>query len=82
MNTSSLDIISKFIRDGLGNISNITAKSSLSSDGKFDINDYFESNICKEPLADDDMITISKKTNDGYKAVFVKLGELRNFLNK
>lgn len=46
-----------------------------------DIVKYFDENTLKDrKLSDDDMITVSLKEKDGYRAVFVKLGDLRKYI--
>lgn len=81
MDIQSLDMFSKLIQNGLGEMINNKTKSFATQSGQnFDINNYFEANRCKEQLSDDDMITLSRKTPDGYRAVFVTLGDLKKFL--
>lgn len=42
---------------------------------------YFEENTLKgRKLSDDDMVTVSLKEKDGYKAVFVRLGDLKKYI--
>ena len=47
---------------------------------QLDINSYFNDNRITEPLKDDDMITISIKTDSGYQAKFAKLSDLKKYL--
>ena len=45
-----------------------------------DIASYFTENTATEPLKDDDMITVSIKTADGYVAKFAKLSDLKKYI--
>ena len=47
-----------------------------------DIHQYFEDNRLKEPISDEDMITVSKKTETGYRAFFVTFGDLKKAILK
>lgn len=47
-----------------------------------DIRRYFEDNRLKEPISDEDMITVSKKTETGYQAFFVTFGDLKKAILK
>ena len=49
---------------------------------QIDIISYFEQNTLKDSskLSDDDLMTISQKTENGYKASFVRLGDLKKFI--
>lgn len=50
---------------------------------EFDQREYLKANTLVNPkLSDDDLLTISKKDENGeYKAVFIRLGDLKDFLN-
>jgi hypothetical protein len=50
---------------------------------QIDILSYFKQNTLKDSskLSDDDLMTISQKTENGYKASFVRLGDLKKFIN-
>lgn len=50
---------------------------------QIDIVSYFKQNTLKDSskLSDDDLMTISQKTENGYKASFVRLGDLKKFIN-
>jgi hypothetical protein len=49
---------------------------------QIDIVSYFKQNTLKDSskLSDDDLMTISQKTENGYKASFVRLGDLKKFI--
>ena len=47
-----------------------------------DIRQYFEDNRLKDPISDEDMITVSKKTETGYRAFFVTFGDLKKAILK
>jgi hypothetical protein len=49
---------------------------------QIDILSYFKQNTLKDSskLSDDDLMTISQKTENGYKASFVRLGDLKKFI--
>ena len=49
---------------------------------QMDIMSYFKQNTLKDSskLSDDDLMTISQKTENGYKASFVRLGDLKKFI--
>ena len=73
-----LSTFSGLINSGL----NQTIKKPQSTT-QIDIVSYFKQNTLKDSskLSDDDLMTISQKTENGYKASFVKLGDLKKFLN-
>jgi hypothetical protein len=45
-----------------------------------DMNSYFSENMLKDKITVDDIITISHKENDGYKAAFITIGDLIKFI--
>jgi hypothetical protein len=49
---------------------------------QIDIISYFKQNTLEDSskLSDDDLMTISQKTENGYKASFVRLGDLKKFI--
>jgi hypothetical protein len=49
---------------------------------QIDIISYFKQNTLEDSskLSDDDLMTISQKTVNGYKASFVRLGDLKKFI--
>lgn len=72
-----LSTLSGFINSGL----NQTIKKPQTTP-QIDIVSYFKQNTLKDSsnLSDDDLMTISQKTENGYKASFVRLGDLKKFI--
>lgn len=74
----------------LGNISKITSTSKLTQQipsasahsNHFDINEYFKQNtVGADALCDDDLMMVSRKTQAGYQASFVRLGDIKQYIN-
>lgn len=51
---------------------------------QIDIMSYFKQNTLGDSskLSDDDLMTISQKTENGYRASFIRLGDLKKFILK
>lgn len=71
-----LDMFSNILKDGLAQENSIISKPE-----PINIKEYFKQNtINGDELKDEDLITVSLSENNGYRAVFVKLGDLKKFL--
>lgn len=68
---------------GLGSLTNNTATVQQPKTDNFDINDYFKRNtISFDEIQPDDLMMLSHKTKDGYRASFVRLSDLKKFISE
>lgn len=77
-----MDAVSRIVRNSVyGGFSEMAKNmENMPRQQPIDITSYFSENTTTEPLKDDDMITISVKTSDGYVAKFAKLSDLKKYI--
>lgn len=70
-----LDAFSSILKNGTAQETKI-----LEPQKEIDTKSYFSDNMLKEELSLEDIITVSHKDGDGYKAVFVTIGDIVKFI--